>query len=246
MSRPAVGLWLPTLQPIVLSDWPDDARRPRRAPGPPSATGAATARLSIAACATDRRSHSFRRFMELPGRTRRAVSTGAVDSSGRSERSRRAARPRVGPRRSGGGRGHARSRIGNSSRARKASWASPRAATSSRDAAGSATEASAISRPAVRWSRRTRALADGCPPATACSLSARSRKRWTRSRPSSVDYDRHCRRAREIAEAYFRAELVLSTLLERIGAADATGGQRTSCAAGAAIGTPAPPRGPAG
>jgi len=35
----------------------------------------------------------------------------------------------------------------------------------------------------------------------------------------SADYDRHCRRAREISEAHFEAELVLGRLLERVGAA---------------------------
>jgi hypothetical protein len=60
----------------------------------------------------------------------------------------------------------------------------------------------------------------------------------------NVDYARQCRRAREIAEAHFRAELVLGSLLERIGVADETSGQHTL--AGASVGASASPREPAG
>jgi hypothetical protein len=57
---------------------------------------------------------------------------------------------------------------------------------------------------------------------------------------ASSDYDRHCRRAREIAEAYFRAEVVLGSLLERVGAADDTTIRLNSGAgASASIGSPA-------
>ncbi|HJZ73896.1 MAG TPA: hypothetical protein VKE51_19290 [Vicinamibacterales bacterium] len=61
----------------------------------------------------------------------------------------------------------------------------------------------------------------------------------------NVDYLRHCRRAREIAEVHFRAERVLGSLLERIGAADDTSGQHTWLA-DASVGAPASPREPAG
>lgn len=38
----------------------------------------------------------------------------------------------------------------------------------------------------------------------------------------SIDYETHCQRAREIAEAHFRAEVVLSAFLERVGATHET------------------------
>jgi hypothetical protein len=44
----------------------------------------------------------------------------------------------------------------------------------------------------------------------------------------TADYARHCRRAREIAEAHCKAEVVLGNLLERIGATDDTRGQHRS------------------
>jgi hypothetical protein len=50
----------------------------------------------------------------------------------------------------------------------------------------------------------------------------------------TADYDRHCRRAREIAEAHFRAETVLGSLLERIGVSDDTRSQHRS-RAGASV-----------
>jgi len=62
---------------------------------------------------------------------------------------------------------------------------------------------------------------------------------------ANADYARHCRRAREIAEAYFRAERVLGRLLERIGVTDGTRGQHT-WRAGASVGASAPSREPAG
>jgi hypothetical protein len=45
------------------------------------------------------------------------------------------------------------------------------------------------------------------------------------------DYARHCRRAREIAEEYFRSDLVLGALLERAGAAPGAPGAATPGAA---------------
>src|SRR5262249_26635190 len=60
----------------------------------------------------------------------------------------------------------------------------------------------------------------------------------------NVDYAGHCRRAREIAVAHFRAELVLGNLLKRIGVADDTRDQHTWFA-GAAVGASASAREPA-
>ena len=48
-----------------------------------------------------------------------------------------------------------------------------------------------------------------------CSRSAPSRRRSTRSRPSSEDYLSHARAAREIAEQHFDSDRVLGSLLER-------------------------------
>jgi hypothetical protein len=57
---------------------------------------------------------------------------------------------------------------------------------------------------------------------------------------ASLDYDRHCRRARQIADAYFRSDFVLSTLLERVGATDDTRSQPASMDVDAAVGRAAP------
>ena len=61
----------------------------------------------------------------------------------------------------------------------------------------------------------------------------------------SLDYDRHCRRARDIAEEYFSAELVLGRLLNSIGATNDTRSPHRS-SSDAAPGAPTTPRGPAG
>jgi hypothetical protein len=235
--------WLPTLQPIMLADWPVT-------PGRPGAAWTTVGNwrgygsIEYRGVRYGQKVHSFRRFMELPGRTRarfrpalsihpaevndldalRANGWDLADPAavaGTPDRYRQfiqGSKGELGIAKSG----YVESRCG---------WFSDRSVCYL-----------ASGRPVVaqdtgfgRWLPTGEGLfAFGTVEDAVDAIEA-----------ASVDYDRHCRRAREIAEAYFRAELVLSTLLERIGAADATGGQRPSCAAGAAIGTPAPPRGPA-
>ena len=48
-------------------------------------------------------------------------------------------------------------------------------------------------------------------------------------------YDLHCRRAREVAEAHFRSDFVLNTLLERVGGVDDRWSQRAATAVGATV-----------
>lgn len=61
----------------------------------------------------------------------------------------------------------------------------------------------------------------------------------------SLDYDRHCRGARDIAESHFRAELVLGRLLDCIGATNDTRSPHRS-PTDSRIGTPTASRRPAG
>jgi hypothetical protein len=62
---------------------------------------------------------------------------------------------------------------------------------------------------------------------------------------ASAAYDRNCRRAREIADTFFSSDIVLRTLLERVGVANDADSERPSDTAGAVVGASAPARGSA-
>jgi hypothetical protein len=61
----------------------------------------------------------------------------------------------------------------------------------------------------------------------------------------AAGYDRHCRRAREIADTFFQSDVVLRALLERVGVANGTGSERSSADGGAVLGASARARGTA-
>jgi hypothetical protein len=62
---------------------------------------------------------------------------------------------------------------------------------------------------------------------------------------AAAAYDKHCRRAREIAETFFSSDVVLRALLERVGVANDADSERPSAAGGAAVRASAPARGSA-
>src|SRR5262249_12685999 len=62
---------------------------------------------------------------------------------------------------------------------------------------------------------------------------------------ADAGYDRHCRRALEIADAYFRSDIVLRALLDRVGVTNDSNSERPSAAGRAVVRAPAPARGSA-
>ena len=61
----------------------------------------------------------------------------------------------------------------------------------------------------------------------------------------AAGYDRHCRRAREIAETFFQSDVVLRALLERVGVANETDRERSTADGGPVVGASARARGTA-
>jgi len=237
--------WLPTLQPIMLSEWP-------MTPGHASAAWTTVGNwrgygsIEYRGVRYGQKVHSFRRFVELPGRTRarfqpalsihsgevkdldalRANAWDLIDPAavaGTPDSYRQfiqCSKGELGIAKSG----YVESRCG---------WFSDRSACYL-----------ASGRPVVA---QDTGFGQCLPTGEGLFAFSTVEEAVDAIEAASVDYDRHCRRAREIAQAHLRAELVLSTLLERVGATDDTRGQRVPfAAAGAAIGPPAPPRGAAG
>jgi hypothetical protein len=237
--------WLPTLPPIALSEWPMTA-------GHASAAWTTVGNwrgygsIEYRGVRYGQKVHSFRRFVELPGRTRarfqpalsihpgevkdldalRAnawdfVDPAAVASTPESyRRFIQCSKGELGIAKSG----YVESRCG---------WFSDRSACYL-----------ASGRPVVA---QDTGFGQCLPTGEGLFAFSTLEEAVDAIEAASGDYDRHCRRAREIAQAHFRAESILSRLLERVGATDDTRGQHLPfAAAGAAIGPSAPPRGAAG
>jgi hypothetical protein len=232
-------MWLPTLQPIMLSEWP-------MTPGRPGADWTTVGNwrgygsIEYRGVRYGQKVHSFRQFMELPGRTRtrfrpalsihsaevkdldalRANAWDLADPAavaGTPDRYRQfieASKGELGIAKSG----YVESRCG---------WFSDRSVCYL-----------ASGRPVIA---QDTGFGHCLPTGEGLFAFSTVEDAVAAIEAANADYEGHCRRAREIAEAHFRAELVLSTLLERVGAANATRGPRTSSAVGAVIGTPASP-----
>jgi hypothetical protein len=231
--------WLPTLQPIVLSEWP-------MTPGNPNAAWTTVGNwrgygsIEYRGVVYGQRVHSFRRFMELPGRTRAqfrpalaihpaelkdldvlhahaweladpAAVAGTPDTY------------REFIQHSKGELGIAKSGYVHS----RCGWFSDRSVCYL-----------ASGRPVVA---QDTGFGHYLPTGEGLFAFSTVDEAVDAIATASTDYDRHCRRAREIAEAHFRAEAVLGGLLERVGAADDTRGQHTSLAS-TSIGAAAPSR----
>ena len=145
----------------------------------------------------------------------RPAVTDAAALRARDQRAAAAAAPaRLGHGRCDGGVADAASSIATSSSGRKPSSASPSTPTSRTAPAGSAIAPSVISPPAVRRWCRTRAGPLTCRPAKDCSRSRRRTKRSAGVDEDQRDYDRHARRAVEIAREHFDARASCRRLLE--------------------------------
>jgi hypothetical protein len=235
--------WLPTLQPIMLSEWPVTPGDPRAAW---TTVGNWRGYGSIASRGVfyGQKAHSFRRFMELPGRTRAQFRPALAihpaelkDLDALSAHAWELVDPaavagtpdayREFIQRSKGELGIAKSGYVES----RCGWFSDRSVcylASGRPVAAQDT-----------------GFGQYLPTSEGLFAFSTLEEAVDAIETASADYDRHCRRAREIAEGHFRAEVVLNGLLERVGAADGTRGKHTSLAE-ASIGAPAPPRDPAG
>jgi hypothetical protein len=236
--------WLPTLQPIALPEWPIT-------PGQPGAAWTTVGNwrgygsIDVHGVLYGQRVHSFRRFMELPARTRArfrpalSIHPGEVkdlkalrahawdlvdpaDAAGTPDRYRdfiQRSKGELGIAKSG----YVASRCG---------WFSDRSVCYL-----------ASGRPVVA---QDTGFGQSLPTGEGLFAFSTADEAVEAIAAASVDYDRHCRRAREIAEEYFRADRVLGALLERVGAGatDDTRGEHRSLA-GASIGAAAPAREPA-
>jgi len=235
--------WLPTWQPIVLSEWPAMPPRPYAAW---TTVGNWRGYGSIAydGVMYGQKAHSFRRFMDLPQRTRellrpalsihpaettdldalRAGGWDLVDAAavaGTPDRYRgfiQESKGELGIAKSG----YVESRCG---------WFSDRSVCYL-----------ASGRPVVAqdtgFSRRL-PTGDGLFAFNTLGEAAAALE------AASVDYVRHCRRARQVADAFFRSDFVLSTLLERVGATDETRTRPPSMDSDRTVGPAAASRGSA-
>jgi len=218
---PACGrMWMPTLQPIVLSEWPMTTGDPGaawRTIGNWRGYGS----IEYGGVLYGQKAHSFRRFMTLPQRSRerfqpalsihpaevtdldalRANGWDLVDPAAV------AGTPdayRTFIQRSKGELGIAKSGYVES----KCGWFSDRSVCYL-----------ASGRPVVAENTGF----DGYLPTGDGLFAFRTIEEAAGAiETASGDYERHCRAAREIAEAYFRSDVVLSALLERAGHADET------------------------
>jgi hypothetical protein len=221
-SVPTCGrTWLHTLQPVVLSEWPVTA-------GDEAAAWTTVGNwrgygsIESHGVLYGQRVHSFRRFMELPKRTRarfrpalaihpaEAKDLGALRAHGWE---------RVNPgdvagvpdayrafiQRSKGELGIAKSGYVAS----RCGWFSDRSVCYL-----------ASGRPVIAQDTGFGEGAQALPTGDGLFAFSTIDEAVDAIETVSSDYDRHCRRAREIAEAYFSAETVLGSLLERVGAAD--------------------------
>jgi hypothetical protein len=235
--------WLPTLQPIVLSEWP-------MTPGDPSAAWTTVGNwrgyssIESRGVLYGQKVHSFRRFMALPGRTsarfRPALAIHPAelkDLDALSAHAWELADPAVVAgtpdtyrefiQRSKGELGIAKSGYVES----RCGWFSDRSVCYL-----------ASGRPVVA---QDTGFGQHLPTGEGLFAFSTVGEAVDAIESASADYHRHCRRAREIAEAHFSAEAVLGSLLERVGAADDTKGPHTS-SAGTTVGGPGPSRESAG
>ena len=235
--------WLPTLPPVVLSEWPVT-------PGNPAGAWTTVANwrgygsIQCRGVLYGQKAHSFRRFMELPERAAgrfepaiaihpgevkdlEALATHAwhlIDpdaAAGTPERYRefiRCSKGELGIAKSG----YVESRCG---------WFSDRSACYL-----------ASGRPVVA---QDTGFGEYLPTGEGLFAFNTLGEAIDAIDTVNTDYARHCRRAREIAGAFFEAGHVLGSLLERIGVADDTSGQHTWLS-GASVGAPASSRKPAG
>jgi hypothetical protein len=216
--------WLPTLQPIVLSEWP-------ATPGHPTAAWTTVGNwrgygsIESGGVFYGQRAHSFRRFLEVPirsgARCRPALSiypeevndldalrAHAWDLVDPATVARTPDRYRAFIRRSKGELGIAKSGYVES----RCGWFSDRSVCYL-----------ASGRPVIA---QETGFSQYLP--TGEGLFAFSTVDEAVDAIAAVDrdYDGQCRRAREIAEAYFRADLVLGRLLDHVGAVDETSTSR--------------------
>ena len=175
-----------------------------------------SARSSTAGERYGLRVHEFRRFVELPRASRRARSRSRSTSTTPTTRGPARARARrLAARRPARGRRRPvalprlRPRL-----ARRSSW-SPRACTSTRGAAGSATAASATSRAAGRCSPRTPGSTASSRPARGCVTFATLEEAVAGARRVHGDYRATRRAARALAEEHFDSDHVLRAAARR-------------------------------
>lgn len=225
--------WLPTLQPIVLSEWP-------WTPGP--CDGAWTTvgnwrgygSIHHRGVAYGQRVHSFRRFFDLPARTPAPLQPAlaihpaeASDLEALRAHSWTLADPALVAdtpdryqqfiQRSKGELGIAKSGYVES----RCGWFSDRSVCYL-----------ASGRPVVAQDTGFGAylpIGDGL---FAFSTAAEAAEAIE---IASGAYNAQCRRARDVAEAHFRSDIVLTSLLERVGGVDDTRSRRAAAAVGAAV-----------
>jgi len=224
--------WLPTLQPIVLSEWPMTAGRPDAAwttVGNWRGYGSIHRRGVI----YGQRAHSFRALFDLPGRTRARLEPAlsihaaevkdlaALDAHGwtRADPAVVSCTPdryRQFIQDSKGELGIAKSGYVES----RCGWFSDRSVCYL-----------ASGRPVVAQD-----TGFGDCVATGAGLFAFRTAEEAAQAIATVNeaYDAHCGWARQLAEAQFRSDLVLNALLERLGGADDTANQLTTLAVDAA------------
>ncbi len=220
--------WLPTLQPIVLPEWP-------RARGAPSGGWTTVGNwrgygsIKRNGVLYGQKAHSFRRFVELPRRIPdpcrpalaihpaevsdlRALRTHGWDLvdpivvAGTPDRYRefiRSSKGELGIAKSG----YVEARCG---------WFSDRSVCYL-----------ASGRPVVA---QDTGFGDALPTGEGLFAFGTLDEAVTAIETANADYDRHCQRAREIAEAHFRSDVVLAALIEQVGAAHDSSRQPTQSA----------------
>ena len=235
--------WLPTQPPIMLSEWPVTPESPVAA-WTTVGNWRGYGSIQFRGVLYGQRAHSFRRFMELPGRAAgrfqpaiaihpgevkdlEAFSTHAWDLVDPTDAAGTPDRYREFIQRSKGELGIAKSGYVES----RCGWFSDRSVCYL-----------ASARPVVA---QDTGFSEYLPTGEGLFAFNTLDDAVDAIETVNADYARHCRRAREIAEAYFRAERVLCRLLERIGVADDTTCQRARLA-GASVGPSALTRDPAG
>jgi len=225
--------WLPTLQPVVLSEWPLTPGR-RDAPWTTVGNWRGYGSIHYRGVMYGQRAHSFRAFFDLPKRTGSrlepalSIHPGEVkDLAAFSAHGWTLADPSVAATPDGyrqfiqtskGELGIAKSGYVES----QCGWFSDRSVCYL-----------ASGRPVVAQD-----TGFGACVATGAGLFAFRTAQDAADAIETVNgaYDAHCRWARQLAEAQFRSDLVLNTLLARVGGADDTASQCTTVALGRSIG----------
>jgi hypothetical protein len=236
--------WIPTWQPVVLSQWPS-------APGRPGGAWTTVGHwrgygsIEHRGVHYGQKVHSFRRFMDLPQRTQTrlrpalAIHPGeARDLAALRDNGWHLADPAAVAGTPDSYRRFIQTSKGELGIAKSGYVVSRCGWFSDRSICYLAT-----GRPVVA---ENTGFADRLPTGEGVFAVSTAEEAAAALETASAGYANHCRRARELADAYFRSDLVLTRLLERLGGrgADETRSDPASLAVGAAVGLAAASGGP--